>query len=152
MRIKHIARTISLALLFVLSLGTRGGGQSTPSQREAQIKGAIAGAFVGAAAGAAIGYVLGSLAVGEPACLVDNPCKSESHAGAGARIGLAIGIPIGAVRGWRRGGASVDTNRAMTVVPHRNAMRLPSPSSSLPRPSHRRPLEFTTRVMHIDAR
>jgi hypothetical protein len=104
MRIKHTVRTISLALLLVSLLGTRGGAQSATPSRQAQIGGAIGGAFVGAALGAVLGYAIGSLGAAEPSCVASPgaTCKGHNFAGQGARIGLSIGIPIGAIIGWRR--------------------------------------------------
>jgi hypothetical protein len=106
MRISNTARTISLATLLVLSLATRGGAQSAPPSRGAQVRGAIGGAFVGAALGAALGYGIGSLGKAEPSCVAPPgaTCKGHSYAAQGARVGLIIGIPLGAIIGWRRAG------------------------------------------------
>jgi hypothetical protein len=69
----------------------------------ARIQGAIGGAIVGAAAGAAVGYLLGSLGGAEPSCIApSNSCHSHSYGKQGARVGLIVGIPIGAIIGWRR--------------------------------------------------
>jgi hypothetical protein len=129
-------RTVFLAASLAACLGPIVNAQTPAPPREHRVRDAVIGAFLGGAAGAAIGFAVGSLGGEEPSC-VASPCEGHSYAKQGARVGLVVGIPVGAIIGWRgtflRGSTNArDVSRSSVRRPETKA-RAPS----TPRPASR---------------
>src|SRR5689334_2979769 len=94
------ARAVFVAVSLVAYLANIVNAQTPAPPREHRVRDAVIGAFLGRAAGAAIGFGIGSLGGEEPSCVAAR-CQGHSYAKQGARVGLVVGVPVGAIIGWR---------------------------------------------------